>query len=376
MQVWKLQKNLPVYMFGGEISVVSSIDASIAGSFLISSNSNVTNMEKKMNEMSSSAAKRAVVIYHGNCDDGFGAAFAFHLFKEAGYEVTEYMEGHYGSGGSFLATKETDVYILDFSFPGSMLVGMAGLANSVTLLDHHKTAKEDWEKFKESWSGPLPENLHVTFDMERSGAMMAFEEFAGPDSETNDAIYYHSFFTFLQDRDLWKFHCPDTKSFTQYLRSFEKTFTNWQDISVELNHRYEQVIAAGEAITRRYDQLCREIVDSGAHEICVNGILGYECNCPPSFSSDVGNILAQKHGTFGHTWYQKPDGSSGHSLRSIGDLDISAWAKKFGGGGHKNAAGFSLVPGTMEMGMASEFFQETSRIKLTQELLHGEIPKE
>jgi nanoRNase/pAp phosphatase (c-di-AMP/oligoRNAs hydrolase) len=30
------------------------------------------------------------------------------------------------------------------------------------------------------------------------------------------------------------------------------------------------------------------------------------------------------------------------SLRSKGDFDVSAIAKRFGGGGHKNAAGFNI----------------------------------
>ena len=31
------------------------------------------------------------------------------------------------------------------------------------------------------------------------------------------------------------------------------------------------------------------------------------------------------------------------SLRSVGDYDVSAIAKTFGGGGHRNAAGFEVA---------------------------------
>jgi phosphoesterase RecJ-like protein len=37
------------------------------------------------------------------------------------------------------------------------------------------------------------------------------------------------------------------------------------------------------------------------------------------------------------------DGEVRGSLRAKGDLDISGIARKFGGGGHKAAAGFTLV---------------------------------
>lgn len=41
-------------------------------------------------------------------------------------------------------------------------------------------------------------------------------------------------------------------------------------------------------------------------------------------------------------WWQRFDGKFQFSLRSRGDIDVSEIAKKFGGGGHKNAAGFQL----------------------------------
>lgn len=54
-------------------------------------------------------------------------------------------------------------------------------------------------------------------------------------------------------------------------------------------------------------------------------------------------MLAQKSGTYGATYYSTKDGSLKWSLRSTGNYDVSAIAKDFGGGGHKNAAGFTLV---------------------------------
>ncbi len=44
---------------------------------------------------------------------------------------------------------------------------------------------------------------------------------------------------------------------------------------------------------------------------------------------------------FAGVYYDKPDGSQTWSLRSIGEFDVAAVAKTFGGGGHRNAAGFA-----------------------------------
>jgi nanoRNase/pAp phosphatase (c-di-AMP/oligoRNAs hydrolase) len=42
------------------------------------------------------------------------------------------------------------------------------------------------------------------------------------------------------------------------------------------------------------------------------------------------------------TWCVNDKGEVNVSLRSIGDYDVSAIAKTFGGGGHRNAAGLKI----------------------------------
>ena len=68
---------------------------------------------------------------------------------------------------------------------------------------------------------------------------------------------------------------------------------------------------------------------------------GLAANCPPHLQSDVGHELANQSGTFGLLWSIDKDGQCKCSLRSNGDYDVSAIAKTFGGGGHRNAAGFT-----------------------------------
>jgi len=52
--------------------------------------------------------------------------------------------------------------------------------------------------------------------------------------------------------------------------------------------------------------------------------------------------LAKESGTFGATYYQDSNMQIHFSLRSIGDYDVSKIAKQFGGGGHRNAAGYVI----------------------------------
>ena len=73
------------------------------------------------------------------------------------------------------------------------------------------------------------------------------------------------------------------------------------------------------------------------------GRFGMSVNCTPQFASEAGDVLAQLSGTFGMTWCVGEKGQVFVSLRSIGDYDVSVIAKAFGGGGHKNAAGFKTA---------------------------------
>ena len=68
------------------------------------------------------------------------------------------------------------------------------------------------------------------------------------------------------------------------------------------------------------------------------------CNCPPMFASEVGHWLLEENpfAPFAAT-YSDQGKSRGYSLRSRDDrLNVSEIARKFGGGGHRNAAGFGV----------------------------------
>ncbi len=60
------------------------------------------------------------------------------------------------------------------------------------------------------------------------------------------------------------------------------------------------------------------------------------------FSSEVGEELLKrfKKAPFSISYYDRADGQRHWSLRSRPDFDVSVLARKHGGGGHKQAAGF------------------------------------
>merc|ERR1712224_429437 len=62
----------------------------------------------------------------------------------------------------------------------------------------------------------------------------------------------------------------------------------------------------------------------------------------PIFQSEIGNYLSSDTHAAA-VWYTNYTANKNIvSLRSKGDLDVSILAQEFGGGGHKNASGFSF----------------------------------
>ena len=76
-------------------------------------------------------------IYHANCPDGFAAAW---VVKKALENVVFFPAGYQTTPPDVTGK---DVVIADFSYKRPVLLEMAAQANSILILDHHKTAIED-----------------------------------------------------------------------------------------------------------------------------------------------------------------------------------------------------------------------------------------
>ena len=95
-----------------------------------------------------------ICIYHGNCADGFGAAW---VVRKALGDI-EFFAGKYQEPPPDVTGK--NVVMVDFSYKRPVLLEMAEKANSILIIDHHKTAIEDLID--------LPSNVITKFDMGHS----------------------------------------------------------------------------------------------------------------------------------------------------------------------------------------------------------------
>ncbi len=262
------------------------------------------------------------VLYHANCDDGFGAAWA--AWKKFGDEA-EYIPVQYGQEFPFGQTNDGGkIFIFDFSYPREVLEKVAD-RQWLKVLDHHKTAQADLEG--------LP---FAYFDMDKSGAVLAWE-YLFPSESLPKLLAY------VQDRDLWRNELDNSEAMTSWRRAFRRDFDSWDRLSRQVESGDNEWISLGLAILQSEKiQIKNRIYQ--ASEVDIGGHTVLAVNETQHFSEVAGELAKDEGYPFGACYFIRGDGVKQWSLRSVGDFDVSEVAKALGGGGHKNAAGFEESP--------------------------------
>ena len=283
-------------------------------------------------------------IYHGNCADGFGAAW---VVRKALGEDVDFHAGVYQNAPPDVSGR--DVILVDFSYKRPVLEDMARSAKTITILDHHKSAADDlvhfanppnmaesFEQFADlaEFHGFYP--IRALFDMERSGAMLAWNYFF-------PRIAPPKLIEHIQDRDLWRFALPKTREIQANVFSYPYDFAVWDKL---IGSDMETLAAEGEAIERKHFKDIAELVKVCRREITIGGIVVPAASLPYTLTSDAGHLMATEHASkIGVCYWDTPDGRV-FSLRSTDDgPDVSEIAKQYGGGGHAHASGFRVPYG-------------------------------
>lgn len=292
------------------------------------------------------------VLYHTGCPDGFMAAYIawLKLSEKTPYEP-EFIPVSYGQKPPNFAPNET-VYLLDFCYDRKTIEEI-GRVTKLIILDHHKTAQEALE-------GLDPKIANVIFDVERSGATIAWDYFFG--SEPFIAQNRPWYVNYTEDRDLWRFALPYSKEINAWLMTcYTMPF---EDFHILIrNTDMKDAMSAGAGIRRKILMYCEAMM--AFVQEC--NILGEEMpiiNASYPDTSDLLDYMIEhlKRGYDGAVtkaacaYRVQKDGKVQFSLRSRSDFDVALLAQKFGGGGHKNASGFELD--------SLDTFVSTDRIKV------------
>lgn len=271
---------------------------------------------------------KPLVIYHGNCQDGFTAAWACWTV----HPDWEFYPGKHGDAPPDVTRRQ--VFMVDFSYKKPVLLDMMQQAVRITILDHHKTAEDDLSSLPFDPEATKTNCLlEVRFDMEKSGAHLAWNYFH-QNEDLPEIVKY------VEDRDLWKFKYPETKEISAFLFSKPYDFEIWDRLAEALTLHVKGIREAGKAILDKQQKDTEELLQN-KFRINIGGHDVWTVNLPYTFSSDAGHVLGENE-PFGSTYYF--DGNNYiFSLRSREDgLDVSEIAKMYGGGGHKHAAGFRV----------------------------------
>ncbi len=267
---------------------------------------------------------QVVVFYHANCLDGYAAAWA--AWKVLG-STAKYQSVQHGELIPDFPAGAT-LYILDFCYPYAELYKASKKAAKIVVLDHHQSAEK--QCLAALQTTPLPINIELHFEQNFSGGILAWHFFHTDKSPP--LILEH-----IQDHDLWLHKKDNTESICKalFLR-LPMPFSLFESLNLSDLQREGDVLV-------KQQKLNVAGLMKTSHPIKLNGNIGLAVNAPPQFASDLGNALAKKTGTFGMTYFYHGKFKRYQcGLRSIVDFDVGGLAQLFDGGGHKNAAGFSV----------------------------------
>ncbi|MGB0763109.1 MAG: hypothetical protein ACPGO0_04095 [Acidimicrobiales bacterium] len=269
---------------------------------------------------------KPLVIYHGDCPDGYCAAWVISL--SPGYQDAEFLAARYGDHPPNVAGR--DVTIIDFSYSKSEIEELHRQANSMKLLDHHRTAQEQ-----------LGGLSYCLLDNDRSGAMLAYDEIYKPTVKSPSKNVFE-ICRYIQDHDLWFHQLPETKAVCAYLhalpRDDPKFFATWTAVSERgLDNNIKN---AGEALLLQREQYIASQITNV--EMGVIGDNLFEVICAPRLwiSYLLTSIIEQCASGRSAGWYRDGDGLYHYSLRGSKGYPVRQIAEVYGGGGHEMAAGF------------------------------------
>ena len=266
------------------------------------------------------SSKQTVILYHADCADGFGAAWAaWKKYKDS----ATYIAVPPNNREVPSAAKGKDVFTLDYAFPLDAMKEVRSQIRSLMVIDHHETNKEAASMA----DGRL-------FDMTHSGAVLSWK-FFHPTKPVPRLLKH------VEDYDIWKFKLRHTREIAEAMSLYDFNFKTWEKLVRDFEQgREKKYVEEGATLLRLRDRRIGRLIGFG-EEIMFEGHKALLVNSP-FYTSEIGHSIV-KHGTpVAMIWSRRGDKIM-ISLRSDGEtVNVAKLAEKYGGGGHPAAAGFTF----------------------------------
>lgn len=266
--------------------------------------------------------KDIVIIYHDNCPDGFTAAWS--AWVKYG-EKASYVPAKYGDQlPEGIDGKE--VYVVDFSYSGTLLLDLEKRAKSLMVIDHHEGARVRVEALKS-----------YIFDINHSGAYLSWNYF-------QNGLKVPKFIEYISEGDLMKMTLPYANEVLAYIYAQNKDFDRFSKLFEEVEDENEwQTILEKGTLLLQYRDTILEVGLNSVHFIDLDGTILPAVNIalPISEKSDLLSRIYKKYPHISMS-YRYDEGEWKCSLRSDTSINCIDIAKKFGGSGHPGSAGFAI----------------------------------
>lgn len=257
-----------------------------------------------------------LILFHADCSDGFGAAFA--AWKLLGSRA-EYIPAFHGIPPPDV--KGRNVAVLDFAYDRKTTKQLMKDASTFIMRDHHKSAMIDLEGIaKPDW-----------FALDHSGCILSWEFF-------HPGVEPPRFLKFIENRDTgWKPYMDYSKEFSL---AFDMTPMDFASYDKMMNASYvDDCIKRGAHIL----PYAESAIDKACQSAAKRRLRGHDVLVvnATQWISEIGTRLATEC-SFAVVWkYDHDKEYAKVSLRSFHpDVDCGSIAKSFGGGGHADIAGF------------------------------------
>lgn len=222
---------------------------------------------------------------------------------------------------------EDTVFIVDFSFPPEIMQELSERTKAVIWLDHHKTAVED------------PKHNHSLLGIRETGIAGCglTWQYCFPDRPMPLAV------KLLSDYDIWHHEDPKCLPFQYGMRLHDTRPDqfNWTPYFTDTPELLEKTMERGKTVLDYQEALDQKMAGAAAFETVFEGHKAI-CINACYVNSNVFNSVRKPHHEVLIAFFLQNDGKWKHTLYSAGEVNVGGLAKKYGGGGHAGAAGFTI----------------------------------
>ncbi|HKI53937.1 MAG TPA: hypothetical protein VJ987_07410 [Anaerolineales bacterium] len=224
------------------------------------------------------------------------------------------------------------VIVVDFSFPKEDMLRLAD-GREFIWIDHHKSAMLEFAEIGKEWDGIR--------DLSEAACVLTWKYFF-PDKPVPHAV------VLIGDRDIWRWAEADTGAFNESIYNRDHHAENdvlWEPLFEDDQPTLNQMIEEGQWLRKINLANINRLMEGRSFEVQFERHNTLAVNAVGT--GDIGNYGRDRGYEIVYCYRDEMqlDGLSTVVTLFSDKMDVSVIAKKYGGGGHAGAAGFSFPRG-------------------------------